>query len=237
MELIPAIDILGGKCVRLTKGDYATAQVYADDPAEQACQFADQGAKRIHVVDLEGARTGEFHEVEAIATIVQTGLAVQAGGGIRSVVDARRLLDFGADRVVMGSALADESLAAEVLEEVGDALVAAIDCRQGEAQLEGWIEGSGIPGVELAKRLVSQGAARLLVTDIDTDGTLQGPGMELLMAMKEAGVPIIASGGVADLSDLEALDAQGFEAAIVGRAIYEKRFTVAEGLAAAGSAS
>jgi len=232
--VIPAIDLLGGKTVRLLHGDYGKSTEYAADPVETAVGFAEAGADWIHVVDLDGAKTGSPANLETIARICAACRAkVEVGGGVRSLETARRLLDAGAGRVVFGTVLVkDPELAARAFAELGDRAVAGVDARDGMVATEGWIEGGTISAEDLLARMTDAGAARFIVTDIATDGALQGPNLEFLARMIAATPrPVIASGGVATLDDLSAIARTSAEAAIVGRALYEGRFTAAEAIA------
>lgn len=239
MRLYPAIDLLGGSVVRLAQGRYDDATVYGDDPVATALAFVDQGADRVHIVDLDAARTGAGVNRAAIARVVDavSGRAlVQVGGGVRSVADARELADAGVWRVVMGSAaVADPSLVAAVAEVVPVAV--GLDHRGGSLAVEGWTRDSGVDIARLAARM--EGADAFVVTDISRDGMLTGPdtvGLALLAAGTH--VPVVASGGVGTLDHLAELVAVGaLEGVITGRALYENRFTVAEALSVLGGRS
>ena len=232
IELYPAIDLLGGTVVRLRQGDYAHRTAYGDDPVAVARSFADAGAKWIHVVDLDAARSGSPVNravVAAIADAVRGSASVQTGGGVRTVADAQMLADAGVARVVMGSAaVAQPSLVA--LATLVVPVAVGLDHRSGEVAVHGWTEGSG---VQLADALGwFPDAAAFVITDIARDGMLTGPDIEgLAEAAAATTVPVIASGGVATLADLTALKAvPGIAGVITGKALYEGRFTVAEAL-------
>lgn len=243
MFLLPAIDILGGKAVRLAKGDYAQVTVYNDDPVAQARLFEEAGAEWLHVVDLDGAKSGRADNIEVIERIMaQTSLKVEVGGGVRSIEAVERLLDAGVTRAVLGTALVrDPAFAREAVERFGgDALVAGIDARDGEVAVSGWCEGSGIAAHELARRMAAVGYRHLVYTDIARDGMQTGIDPAAYAAMAEAfGHPVVASGGVASIADIEALApvAASIEGVIAGRAIYEGSLGVAEGVAACKEAS
>ena len=233
IDLYPAIDLREGKVVRLLQGDYGQQTTYGDDPVAVACSFADAGATWIHVVDLDAARSGSPVNrpvVAAIAAAVAGVASVQTGGGVRSVADAQALADAGVARVVMGSAaVAQPSLVADASTVVPVAV--GLDHRNGEVAVHGWTEGSG---VQLADALGwFPTAAAFVITDIARDGMLTGPDVEgLAAAARATSIPVIASGGVAELADLAALRAvPGVSGVITGKALYEGRFTVAQALA------
>ncbi len=240
VELYPAIDLRAGRCVRLHQGDFDAETVYDDDPVAVARAFADAGAPWIHVVDLDAARTGEPANLAVVARIVEeVDCKVECGGGVRSEAAADALLSAGATRVIVGTAAVEHP-------ELVDALCArhpgqvavGLDARGREVAVRGWVEGSGTDLLALASRFESSGVAALVVTEIGRDGTMAGPDVDQLGAVLGAsGIPVIASGGVGtvdDLVTLAGLQAGGRRLAgvIAGRAIYEGRFTVAEGIAA-----
>ncbi len=239
MELIPAIDLLGGRVVRLSKGAYDVVTEYGDDPVEVARRWASEGAERIHIVDLDAAREGRAMQAEVIARIVaMVDVPCQVAGGIRDADAVAAALRAGADRVVLGSALISSPLLARILvERYGpDRIVAALDVRDGRAVGDGWVDGArGAEVVGLAQRLATAGLRWFAVTAIARDGQMSGPDLALLEAVREA-VPraaIIASGGVSSLDDICELAARGFEAAITGKALYEGAFSLPEALEAA----
>jgi phosphoribosylformimino-5-aminoimidazole carboxamide ribotide isomerase len=240
VELIPAIDLLGGRVVRLSRGAFDAVTDYGDDPVAAARRWAGEGAGRIHIVDLEAARDGRPLQGDVVAAIVAgAGVRCQVAGGIRTAEQAAAALDAGADRVVLGSALISRpALGAELVARHGASrIVAALDVRGGEAVGDGWVAGArGRDVVTLARTLADGGVRLFAVTAIARDGGLGGPDLELLAAAREAlpGATIVASGGVASLDDVRLLAAAGYQAAIVGRALYEGAFSLAEGLAAAG---
>jgi phosphoribosylformimino-5-aminoimidazole carboxamide ribotide isomerase len=225
-EVIPAIDVLGRMVVRLARGEYTQATEYAQDPAEVARRWADEGARRLHVVDLEGARSGQV-DLDLWTAVAITGVSVQAGGGIRTAAVARAVLAAGAERVVMGTAAVWDP---QALAGLGDRVVAAVDVRAGRATGAGWLDGGRDLG-EVLDGLAAAGVARLLVTGISRDGMLAGP--DFALTERVVGDPrfrVIASGGVSNLADLERLAALGCEGAVVGRALYEGRFTMGAAL-------
>lgn len=238
-ELYPAIDLRGGKVVRLLQGDYDRQTDYGDDPVAVATSFAEVGAPWVHVVDLDAARSGDPVNrpvVEAIVRALDGRAQVQTGGGVRSVDDARALADAGVARVVMGSAaVRDPELVGAASEVVPVAV--GLDHRHGELAVHGWTEGSGVQ-LDEALTWFDGVAAAFVITDIGRDGMLAGPDLPgLSLAAASTSVPIIASGGVSSLTDLELLAAvPGIAGIITGKAIYEGYFTVAEALRTLGAA-
>jgi phosphoribosylformimino-5-aminoimidazole carboxamide ribotide isomerase len=240
MELFPAIDLREGKCVRLAEGDFARQRVYWDDPVEVARGFLAAGARWTHVVDLDAARTGDPVNRDVVLAIAGIpGLKVQSGGGVRSLQDAAALLDGGVDRVVLGTAAVESpALVGDVARRWPGRVAVGLDHRDGEVRLRGWVEGGGRRVAELVPEAVAAGASAVIVTDIGRDGMLVGPDVVGLAGLLElTGAPLIASGGVARLEDLRTLASvrsagKGLAGAIVGKALYEGRFDVAEALAA-----
>jgi phosphoribosylformimino-5-aminoimidazole carboxamide ribotide isomerase len=243
VELYPAIDLRGGRCVRLTRGDYDDETVYDDDPVAVARSFARSGARWIHVVDLDAARTGIATNGAVVAAIVAAvtgdGARVQSGGGVRSSEAAEALLSVGVSRVVIGTAaVEDPDLVGRLAAAHPGRVAVGLDTRGGEVAVRGWLAGSGLDAAAVLDRLAGVGVAAVIVTDIGRDGMLTGPDLAGLSAVLGAtDLEVIASGGVASLADLQALarlDGGGhrLNGAIVGKAIYEGRLTVAEGLVA-----
>jgi phosphoribosylformimino-5-aminoimidazole carboxamide ribotide isomerase len=237
--LYPAIDILGGRAVRLLKGDYDRETAYDDDPVDAAHRWAGEGATFLHVVDLDGARAGSPQNLEAVRRVAgAVECPVQVGGGLRDPSALEAVLGAGAERVVIGTAaLRDPEFLDRALEDHGARVVVAIDARDGEVALSGWTEAGGREAPDVAAELAGRGVGRLLFTSIDVDGTMEGPAIDDLngVAAQAPDAQVISSGGVGTLSDLELLArvaAPNVEGAIVGRALYERRFTVAEGNAA-----
>ncbi len=237
MLILPAIDLRGGKCVRLIQGDYDRETVYGGDPAEVAKSFEDQGGDIVHVVDLDAAKSGLPHELGAIEAIVRAiSIPVEVGGGVRSMSSAKNLLDAGVARVICGTALIKEpGLAEELFGTFEDRVVAGIDAREGKAAVAGWTEHSEISALELALQMQAMGCRRVILTDIARDGMLTGPNLELLGTVADAlSIPVIQSGGIGTLAHVEEVARHGkAEGLIIGRAIYEHKLTVAQAVAAA----
>jgi len=225
---IPAIDLRGGKVIRLKYGDPANQTTYGDDPVAMAERFASAGAELIHVVDLDAALSdGDNREVvRAICAAVD--VPVQTGGGLRDLAAVEAVLEAGASRAVLGSAALDPAVLGEAVARFGEAIVVALDVRGREVMIKGWTQGAG-PIAELLPRLAAQGAPRFLCTQINVDGTMDGPDLALYReAIAASTAPVIASGGVHQASDLPALAATGVEGIVIGKAIYEGTISLAE---------
>ncbi|WP_435203421.1 1-(5-phosphoribosyl)-5-[(5-phosphoribosylamino)methylideneamino]imidazole-4-carboxamide isomerase [Qipengyuania sp. 902] len=229
MIIFPAIDLKGGQVVRLAEGDMDRATVYGDDPAKQATLFAEAGAEYLHVVDLDGSFAGSAQNREAVESIVAAFPGrVQLGGGIRSQEDVEGWLDVGVSRIVMGSAaLKAPEFVKAMARAHPQAIVVAVDAKDGMVATEGWAEVSDVPVVDLARRFEDAGVAALLFTDIGRDGLLKGVNVEATVGLaRQVDIPVIASGGVAGIEDIEALKphaADGIEGVITGRALYDGR--------------
>ena len=235
MNLYPAIDLLDGHCVRLRQGDYDRRTDYDDDPVGRARQFAADGAPWIHVVDLDAARSGEPVNREVIGRIVAAvDVPVQVGGGVRTRGDAEALWAAGVTRVVMGTAaMENPDLVAELVPD--GAVAVGLDARGRALAAHGWEADAGLDLLEAATRFGEMGVAALVVTEIGRDGMLEGPDLEGLAAvLAVTTVPVVASGGVGSLADVEALTALDLDGVIVGRAIYDERLTVADAVAVLG---
>lgn len=240
MQIIPAIDLLDGHCVRLHQGDYDQVTRFSDDPVAQALEWQRQGASRLHLVDLDGARRGEPVNDAAVRAITAAlTIPVQLGGGVRSAERAEALLACGLDRVILGTAaIEDPGLVRELAARHPGRIVVGIDAKDGKVATRGWLEQSAVEATELAAAFAASGVAALITTDIATDGTLAGPNLAFLRSMATAAsIPVIASGGVgclADLLSLLSLEPLGVEGVIVGRALYDGRIDLAEALQAIG---
>ena len=235
MDLYPAIDLRGGRCVRLVQGDFDRETVYGDDPVAVARGYEAAGAPWIHVVDLDAARRQGTNRDLVVAVAAAVGVPVQSGGGVRD----GSLLDAGVGRVVVGSAaLEDPDLVRRLAKEHPGRVAVGLDHRAGEVQVRGWEEGSGRRIEDVVDELADAGAAAFIVTDISRDGMLDGPDLDgLATLVRRTPVPVIASGGVSSLDDLRALTQTGVTGAIVGKALYEGRFTVEEAVAACAASA
>lgn len=240
MEVIPAIDLLDGKCVRLYQGDYERSQVFNENPVEVARQWAEQGATRLHVVDLDGAKQGKSVNLAVIAAIVEAiSIPVQVGGGLRERTSIAQLLDLGVQRTILGTVAVEQpELVTELCQEFPQQIVVGIDARNGKVATRGWLETSEVAATDLAKRMAQQGAAAIIYTDIHRDGTMSGPNLEALTELAQGiNIPVIASGGVSSLTDLLsllALESLGVSGAIVGKAIYTGDINLKEAVQAVG---
>ena len=236
MEVIPAIDLKDGRCVRLLQGDFQRETVFSDDPLSVAYSWQRQGAGRLHLVDLDGATRGEPAHLDLTRRIIESlDIPVQVGGGIRSVVTANAWLDAGADRVVIGTAaVRNPEIVRELCGSRGaDRVVVAVDAREGEVAVRGWAEGSSIDVLYLAGEMEGMGVTRLLYTDIARDGMMAGPDHEYSRRLvQDTGMAVLASGGVASVDDIRGLVATGVEGVIVGRALYSGAVDLAEAIAA-----
>lgn len=238
MILYPAIDIRGGSAVRLLQGDYERETTYDADPVDAATRWADEGAEFLHVVDLDGAKAGTPQNLDAIRRIAAAvECPIQVGGGLRDAAAVAAVLDAGAERVVIGTAaLRDPEFLAEALEAHGEHVVVSVDARDGKVALAGWTETSDHDVAAAVAELAERGVARFLCTAIEVDGTMEGPATgELARIAAATNAKVIASGGVGELSHLESLAdgaAPNIEGAIVGRALYERKFTVAQAITA-----
>lgn len=236
MQIWPAIDLRGAKCVRLQQGDYQRETVFSDDPAAMARHWVDQGARCLHLVDLDGARDGRPTNIDSIKAIVASvDVPCELGGGIRSEQHIAELLDLGLKRLVIGTrALSDPQWLCQMCRKFPRRLVLGIDARDGRVATDGWLATSDVPATELARRCAREPLAALIYTDIATDGMLAGPNLAAMAEMCQAvDLPVIASGGVASAADVAALAALPVAGCIIGRALYEGRLTLPDALAAA----
>ncbi|MEM6328822.1 MAG: 1-(5-phosphoribosyl)-5-[(5-phosphoribosylamino)methylideneamino]imidazole-4-carboxamide isomerase [Planctomycetota bacterium] len=236
MQVWPAIDLRGGKCVRLRQGDYRQETVFSDDPVAVARGFSAAGARHLHVVDLDGAREGLPVNLPAVQEIVDAvDMQVELGGGVRDEQSICELLGFGIDRLVVGtSALKDPKWFAEVVAEYPGRLVLGVDARDGRVATDGWLETSETDAIELAQQFRGAPLAAVVYTDIATDGMMAGPNVAAMGQMQRAiGTPVVASGGIANAADVAALRDAGLAACIIGRALYEGTLTIEAALAAA----
>ena len=236
MEIIPAIDLLNGKCVRLNQGNYNEVTKFNSNPIEQAQIWEKQGAKRLHLVDLDGAKTGEPINDQIIKEIKNSiSIPIQLGGGIRNVYRANELLDIGIDRIILGTiAIENPDLVTALSNKYPKRIAVGIDAKDGMVATRGWVKQSEITSLELARKLNDLELAAIISTDISTDGTLKGPNVQALREIAEISInPVIASGGIGSIADLISLanfEQEGIEAIIVGRALYDGSIELNEAL-------
>ena len=242
MEIIPAIDLLDGACVRLHQGDYNQVTRFSEDPVAQALSWQSQGATRLHLVDLDGAKRGEpINDAAVRAITAALDIPVQLGGGVRSLERAEELIACGLDRVILGTvAIEQPELVQELAQRHPGRIVVGIDANDGRVATRGWIEQSDVLATDLAQQFSAAGIAAIITTDIATDGTLAGPNLDALRTMAQcSAVPVIASGGIGCMADLLALlplEPLGVSGVIVGRALYDGRVALGEAIAAIGAA-
>jgi phosphoribosylformimino-5-aminoimidazole carboxamide ribotide isomerase len=242
MTIYPAIDIKGGRCVRLTQGRADQETVYAENPADVAVQFKKAGATWVHVVDLDGAFAGESKNLSVVRAIAALGLKVELGGGLRNRLAVERALGLGVDRVVIGTKAAEsEEFVAELVKNFGDRVAVGIDAKNGHVAVKGWVDTTGATALGLAQRMDAIGVRTLIYTDISTDGMLTGPNIPAQEAMlKAVKCRVIASGGISQQADVGAIHGLAkkyvnLDGVIIGKAIYEKRVDLAEALKTAAS--
>lgn len=231
MLVIPAIDLRGGRCVRLIKGDFGRETSYSDDPVNVAAGWQSLGTERLHVVDLDGARAGAPRQLDLVAKICELGVPVQLGGGLREQDHVRAAVEAGVDRVILGTAAIDNpELVRQSIEEFGpERVVLGVDARDGFVALRGWEDVSTVPAIEIIEQAQENGVRRVVYTDIDRDGTLTAPNFEETARVAAIGPAVIASGGVARWEDLRHLARiRNVEAAIVGRALYDGTIVITE---------
>jgi len=232
--IYPAVDITEGKCVRLLQGRFGSETVYSDDPVQVALGFCSAGARWLHIVDLDGAKSGHAANRELVLEVVRrSSCPVQAGGGLRSLDDVEEVLAAGASRAVLGTvALEDPGKLQEACDRYGERIAVSLDARGGELEAHGWTVGTGMPLLDAVKRFEDAGVSRFIYTDVGRDGTMAGPDVDGLLRLASfTSLPIVASGGIASLEDIRAvarLHAQGVVGAIVGRAFYEHKFGISE---------
>ncbi|MCA0172747.1 1-(5-phosphoribosyl)-5-[(5-phosphoribosylamino)methylideneamino]imidazole-4-carboxamide isomerase [Bacillus sp. RAR_GA_16] len=235
ITIYPAIDMRGGKCVRLLQGDYDKETVYGDSPFDMAKQFADEGAEWIHMVDLDGAREGKrVNDRHVLEVANNLSARVQVGGGIRTEEDVAYYLENGVDRIILGSsAISDPDFVKRMLTKYKEKIAIGIDARDGYVAVEGWLKTSEIKAVDLGKELAEHGAEVFIFTDISKDGTLSGPNVEAIAELGEAtGKDVIASGGISKLDDVKSLEqrSDSISGAIIGKALYTNQFTLKQAL-------
>lgn len=236
MQIWPAIDLRGGKCVRLKQGDYKQETVYGDDPAAMARRWVSEGAKFLHLVDLDGARDGSGANLAAVeAILAAVDVPCELGGGVRDEATISRLLQMGLEKLIVGTnALKEPEWFRAMCHKFPRRLALGIDARNGMVATDGWLETSSLPALELARQFANEPLAAIIYTDIARDGMLQGPNLPAMKEMRDAvDVPVIASGGVTNREDVFQLARVGMHGAIIGRAIYEGTLQLSETLIAA----
>jgi len=237
MQIWPAIDLRGGKCVRLQQGDYQRETIFGEDPLAMARHLVEQGAEYLHLVDLDGARDGKPANLESIAAIAQAvDIPCELGGGIREEQAIAELLELGLSRLVIGTqAVAKPDWFREMCHRFPHKMALGIDARDGWVATHGWLETSQLRGTELARQFADEPVAAIIFTDIATDGMLAGPNIESLVEMRQATrLPLIASGGVTTAADVSRLEEISVDGCIIGRSLYEGKITLAEVYAALG---
>ncbi|MEH2468360.1 1-(5-phosphoribosyl)-5-[(5-phosphoribosylamino)methylideneamino]imidazole-4-carboxamide isomerase [Nostoc sp.] len=240
MDVIPAIDLLEGRCVRLYQGDYNRSQVFSENPADVAKQWVDQGATRLHIVDLDGAKAGKVVNLGAIEAIAHAvSVPIEIGGGLRDRTSVQQLFNLGVQWAILGTIAVEEpQLVQQLCEEFPGQIIIGIDARNGRVATHGWLETSEVLATQLAVQMQELGAAAIIYTDIHRDGTLTGPNFEALQELAAViSIPIIASGGVSSVTNLLsllALESQGVTGVIVGRALYTGDILLKEALRAIG---
>jgi phosphoribosylformimino-5-aminoimidazole carboxamide ribotide isomerase len=235
MEVIPAIDLRGGKCVRLLQGDYGRETVFSDDPVAMAGHWESEGAPRLHVVDLDGAREGGPRNLSVVREICRSvAIPVELGGGIRDVSIARQALEAGVGRVIVGTAALDAEAAASFVTELGSAAVAGIDAREGQVAVRGWLDTTDIQAADLARQLAGLGFQHIVFTDIVSDGMLKGHNVAALREIAAAvDASVIAAGGISSADDVRDVKQAGAAGAIIGMALYSGQISLREALEAA----
>ena len=238
MQIFPAIDLKDKQVVRLTQGDYGKVEVYGQDPAAAARGFAAQGAKYLHVVDLDGAKDGALSNFDAVSAIIAaTGMFVEVGGGIRDEARVRAYLEQGAGRVILGTAaLRDFAFLQRMVDKYGEKIAVGVDAKDGFVATDGWLNVSRTQGVDFCRRVYEAGVRNVIYTDIARDGAMQGTNLPVYetLAREVPGLGVTASGGISSLSEIRALAAMGTKAAIVGKAVYTSALALPDVLAAAG---
>lgn len=237
MRIVPAVDIRGGLCVNLVQGDYGQETVFADDPVAQAIQWRTQGAEIVHIVDLDGAKAGRCCIETQLKAIADAGVPCEVGGGIRNMETVRAIIEAGVKRVILGTAAFREpAFLREAATTYPGCIIAGIDAKAGKVGLSGWLEITETDAVGFARDVEAAGAARIIYTDILSDGMMAGPNIEATSDLARAvQIPVTASGGISSLDDVRALckiENAGIDEIIIGRALYLKRFTLAEAIAA-----
>jgi phosphoribosylformimino-5-aminoimidazole carboxamide ribotide isomerase len=223
MEIIPAVDLRGGKCVRLYQGDYNQQTVFDDDPVTAALKWYSQGAQWLHIVDLDGAAAGKPKNMDVVEEIIkESGLLIELGGGIRQEDVAERLLRQGVSRIILGSAaIENRALVEKLCRQFGESIAISLDARDGKIAIHGWQKATVVEVLQLSREMLNAGVRRFIYTDIKRDGTLTEPSFDMIgRLLAEVNVPVIAAGGISKLEHLQRLAELGVEGAIIGKALY-----------------
>jgi len=238
MEIIPAIDIRGGRCVRLYQGDYSQETIVNEDPVAAALVWRSQGAGWLHIVDLDGAAAGEPRNIEMVEEIMKaTGLSIELGGGIRQEKVAEQLLHQGVSRIVLGTAaIEDRELVARLCQRFGEAVAVGLDARDGKIAIRGWQKSTIVEVLQLSREMVTAGAGRFIYTDIERDGTLNEPNFDMIKRLiAQTPVPVIVAGGISRLDHLQRISKLGAEGAIIGKALYTGDINLREAITMFGT--
>jgi phosphoribosylformimino-5-aminoimidazole carboxamide ribotide isomerase len=233
MEIIPAVDIRGGKCVRLYQGDYSRETVFDEDPVIAALTWYSQGARWLHIIDLDGAAAGEPQNMEIVEQIIEeSGLLVELGGGIRQEKVAEKLLGQGVSRIILGTAAIEKrELVKKLCHQFGEAIAVSLDSRDGKIAIHGWQKNTVVKALQLSREMVDVGVRRFICTDIKSDGTLTQPNFDMIEGLlAQTAVPVIAAGGISRLEHLERLEELGVEGAIIGKALYTGDINLGEAI-------
>lgn len=232
MKIFPAIDLFGGKAVRLFKGDYNQMTVYSDNPVKVALDFKNSGAKFMHVVDLEGAKTGDTPNFETVKELCKVGLFTEVGGGIRNMATVKKYLEAGVLRVILGTAaVTDRSFLTQAVKTYGDKIAVGVDIKDGLVAIKGWTEKSDLKAIDFCKDLEKIGVTTIICTDISKDGAMKGTNVELYKELsKNTKLNIIASGGVSDIEDIKRLKESNLYGAIIGKAYYTGAISIKQAI-------
>lgn len=229
MKIFPAIDLLGGNAVRLTKGDYGKSTVYSDDPVSVAKSFYADGARYLHIVDLDGAKSGQTDNFDTVSRIISaTGMYCEIGGGIRDTDRIEKYLAAGIDRVILGTAaIKDPEFRRSAVQNYGDKIAVGVDAKDGYVAVSGWLETTAVKGIDFCRTLADEGVSAVIYTDISRDGMLEGTNIQLYRELcRTAGIEFTASGGITDMEELYALKEMGCAAAILGKALYAEKLNL-----------
>jgi phosphoribosylformimino-5-aminoimidazole carboxamide ribotide isomerase len=238
MEIIPAVDIRGGRCVRLYQGDYSQETVFDEDPVTAALTWYSQGARWLHIVDLDGAIAGEPQNMEVVGAIIkETGVLIELGGGIRREDVAEKLLRQGVGRIVLGTAaIEDRELVKKLCRKFGEAIAVSLDARDGKIAIHGWRKDTVVDVLQLSRDMIDAGVSRLIYTDIKRDGTLTEPNFDMIKRLTaETNVPVIVAGGISKLEHLRRLKKLGAEGVIIGKALYTGDINLGEAIISFGT--